>query len=458
MSKQNNKFIKKPFITLTLVAIFIYHCGTNFLNYSQETQNSLNSLKKQYQLLLHSLSHDFQNLIEKETLKLNYEVKLRLEAYPDIRQLNIYSLTDKQLFEYANPQSSASSDETFRVTLKLSEARVEMLIDLRESREKHRSIFWRHAIESLFFAFALLLINELLKTKPVTPPLASPENEDDDSYDIREMLETLLQKDSEIEELKKMLQDARNLKTQFLTTVRHEVRTPVNGILGCVELLASDKSLHQKQKEFLPIIRSCSYDLLKKIEDIITLARLETEDTTVPKQLFCPNSIVHEIQQKYAKQLIDKNIDLEINGLPEGKTLFLGSDDLLGEVFDRLMDNAIKFTEGGLIKISIHIDEENNENARLTFSIKDNGIGISLNHQKIFDSFTQADNSNSRLYEGMGLGLSICQKLLKILGSNLEVESKLNEGSRFYFTIDLEKGTTPEETKALLDNIIENQS
>jgi CheY-like chemotaxis protein/HPt (histidine-containing phosphotransfer) domain-containing protein/two-component sensor histidine kinase len=229
-------------------------------------------------------------------------------------------------------------------------------------------------------------------------------------------------------------------KEMFLANTSHEIRTPMNAIIGLVELLKKTK-LAKKQSEYLNIIEQSSENLLHILNDILDMSKIESEKMHLEYKAFNLMEVLNDSINTLMIKAKEKGLILELN-CPKGCRDFvvLGDRVRLAQIIINLVNNAIKFTDRGKIQINIEQLEENKENFRFRFSVKDTGIGIAEERQKqVFQEFVQADDSTTRLYGGTGLGLSISQHLVSLMGGKLALKSKLGEGSEFFFTLQLEK-------------------
>lgn len=239
---------------------------------------------------------------------------------------------------------------------------------------------------------------------------------------------------------------ANQAKSDFVANTSHEIRTPINNIIGFSEMLQESK-LNNNEENLVEMIKSSASSLLGIINDILDISKIEAGKLELE---ILPNNIGKVIQDTIAPLKIQAkhkgvNLNLIMNEEIEEDLEF---DALrLAQVLINLINNAIKFTKAN-DKITIFVEKlvESNSRIDLKFSVEDTGIGIPPEAQKrIFESFSQADTSTTRKYGGTGLGLSICSKIIQMMGGNIWVESKENEGSKFIFTLSLLKALMDEQ-------------
>jgi len=234
--------------------------------------------------------------------------------------------------------------------------------------------------------------------------------------------------------------EANESKSLFLANMSHEIRTPLNGIVGFTQLLKST-DLNTEQIEFTGIIEKSSENLLSIINNILDLSKIESNKIELDNIIFDPIVEFENAIETYGVKASDKNIDLNFYLDPAIEKRLLGDVVKIKEILINLLSNAVKFTDfGGYINVEILKLEEENNHAKLLFSIEDNGIGMTKEQQlNVFAAFTQADVSITRKYGGTGLGLTISTKFLEIMGSELKLESQKEKGTKFYFTLELEE-------------------
>ncbi|MEE3705151.1 hybrid sensor histidine kinase/response regulator [Campylobacter sp. CX2-8023-23] len=226
-------------------------------------------------------------------------------------------------------------------------------------------------------------------------------------------------------------------KTAFLTNISHEIKAPLNGIMGFIDLLKS-RSLGKDEKELIDIIEHSSQTLLKAINNIINMAKIEAGESEIYESEFVLYNLFDEIITSYFDRLIAKNLSLTYYIDPELMITAFSDEEKIRQIAINLIDNAIKFTpNGGKINIYAKKISSTNSDISFDFIVKDNGIGIAQNAiNKIFDSF-YVDENLSRTYGGTGLGLSIINHYAKMLNSKINVQSQLKNGSEFSLNLTL---------------------
>ncbi|MDQ7042540.1 MAG: ATP-binding protein, partial [Sulfurimonas sp.] len=227
--------------------------------------------------------------------------------------------------------------------------------------------------------------------------------------------------------------DAEKSKEQFLANMSHEIRTPLNAIMGFIKVLKEE----HKDLKYLDIINNSSKSLLQIINDILDFSKIESGKLDVEYHSFDPVYEFGATKDLFTSKCAEKSIQLHVNFHNVPSSLY-GDSLRIKQVVNNLLSNAIKFTP---MNKNIFLDIKY-KNKILHISVTDEGIGISKEYQKtIFESFTQADVSTTRKYGGTGLGLTISTSLVQLMGGTLEVKSKLNHGSTFYFSLPLEIGS-----------------
>ncbi len=254
------------------------------------------------------------------------------------------------------------------------------------------------------------------------------------------------------EELKKAKDTALSMaqvKEQFLANMSHEIRTPMNGILGLTEVLAKTQ-LNDHQRDFLKAINTSANNLMVIINDLLDFSKIEAGKITLEiipfdlRQLIKQLLDILEIRAKERKNTLKLLLDEEI---PQ---FVMGDPFRLSQILNNLIGNAIKFTENGVIKLSVEVINVQNGQYLLEMTVKDTGIGIPAEKLgTIFDKFTQGSSDTTRKFGGTGLGLSIARELIEVQNGNIQVESQVGQGSTFRFQLPFKKADRKPEVPAV---------
>ena len=249
---------------------------------------------------------------------------------------------------------------------------------------------------------------------------------------LRILLAELEDKNVKLNVALERAKESDKLKSTFINNISHEVRTPLNGIMGFIEILKTSSKKPEDIGRYLDIIYKSSYRLFIIIEDILDFSVIINKEMKVIHRNTAINESLHDLYNKY-EGLINNTIDFKIV-LSENNNILIFDDFKFRKVFTKLIDNAIKYTSSGEIQFGV-FKEKNDENI-VTCFVSDTGRGISKNMlNKIFDPFVQEDLGNNYLNDGNGLGLTISKKIIELMKGTISVSSEINKGSTFYFTL-----------------------
>lgn len=236
---------------------------------------------------------------------------------------------------------------------------------------------------------------------------------------------------TELTALEKAMESDR-LKTAFLNNMSHEVRTPLNCIIGFASLLANTGNTPEESAMYAGNVVECGHKLNQIIDDIIVIAAIEAGQEVLSEAEINLDLLFDEMFERFNGRAADKHIDFSChNHLKDKVSIIIADGDKLKTTLHKLLDNAIKFTNAGNVALYCRISD-----GKLQFHVKDSGIGIAKEHYDvIFDRFRQLDFGNQRKSAGNGLGLAIAKACVELMGGRIWLESELNSGSSFYFTI-----------------------
>ena len=258
----------------------------------------------------------------------------------------------------------------------------------------------------------------------------------------KKMEEELRKEKIRSDNLAKQAMQSSMVKSQFLANMSHEIRTPMNGIIGFLSLIERGAySGIEEMKEFILNAKNSAESLLDLINDILDLSKIESGKMSLEKLDFNIDEVVEESISILSARIKEKELRITVNNSDSNIHYYKGDPKRIRQILLNLLSNAVKFTSKGSITVNISSKEKDVNKYEVYISVEDTGIGIPSDRLNVlFKPFSQVDDSHTRKFGGTGLGLAICKEFVNLMGGNIGVDSRKDEGSKFYFTMILEKG------------------
>lgn len=233
---------------------------------------------------------------------------------------------------------------------------------------------------------------------------------------------------------KEKAEENNKLKTQFLNNLSHEIRTPMNGILGFTQMLNEPDMTDETKDEIIQLITDCSHQFLHIVDNVMEISTLETKQVETTMGKVSISELFSGLLSVFGNKAQEKDIPIYVKNKLDSKEDIIYSDKrILNKILSNIISNAIAYTDKGFVEIGCQTKENNIE-----FYVKDTGVGIKPeNHEMIFDRFVQEDKGLTRLYGGLGVGLSIAKKNAVLLGGEISLDSEKGAGSTFYVRIPI---------------------
>lgn len=266
-------------------------------------------------------------------------------------------------------------------------------------------------------------------------------NIDQATHDLRETLETIEVQNIELDMARREALEASRIKSEFLANMSHEIRTPLNGIIGFTKLLEKS-NLDRKQEDYVNTIYSSSESLLTIINDVLDFAKIEAGKLLLDNRSMNLRDTIEDVLTMLAPQAQAKNLELVTILYTDVPAQIISDQLRIKQVITNLVSNAIKFTPEGSVVVRAALEQSQNKKITIKVSVSDTGIGLSKDQQKaLFHAFQQADSSTAREFGGTGLGLAISKRLVEQMGGDIGLESEVDQGSTFWFTLRTEIAT-----------------
>ena len=320
-----------------------------------------------------------------------------------------------------------------------------IIINIKKDSDVDLSEFLSHGVSNFIYELGFASNSTILHI---------PKNINSDNLLLRYMSAyTIVKKEKELQTTQygntiSELEDKLNDKSNFLATMSHEIRTPMNAIIGLSQVMIDENTLTTNQLEHVQTISRSSNMLLGLINDILDFSKIDAGKLELEKIQFDLNMILDYIADMIGLKVIEKGIELIFDIDPSVRSSLLGDPMRISQILLNLMSNAVKFTDEGSITLKVRTLDTTGTKVHVQFEVTDTGIGLTdVQLEHLFENYSQADKSTTRMYGGTGLGLAISKQLVKLMDGRIWAESKHGEGSTFFViaTLDIDK---PHERRA----------
>tara|TARA_R110000744_G_scaffold282063_1_gene393809 strand:- start:525 stop:2888 length:2364 start_codon:yes stop_codon:yes gene_type:complete len=252
----------------------------------------------------------------------------------------------------------------------------------------------------------------------------------------------------------KKSEEISELKTHFMSNFSHELRTPINAIMGIVETELVSKGITKEGQENYQIIKNATFSLLSNVNDILDYEKIEKNEINLNDEVFNPLIAINQISENWKSEALKKGLDYRFEINSEIPASVSGDSDRLVQIINTVLSNAVKFTLRGSITLRLECINKSNDNCEFSFQVSDTGVGMNNeNKDAIFDSFNQMRLDHKRQFGGIGLGLTIANHLISLFKGKVRVESELNKGTDVFFTLQLKEVEEKQVTTNIIDKV-----
>ena len=282
---------------------------------------------------------------------------------------------------------------------------------------------------------------------------------------VQQRTAELVEAHDRAQDAKEKAEEATAMKSMFLANMSHEIRTPMNAVIG-MAYLALKTPLSEKQRDYVTKIHNAGTSLLGVINDILDFSKIEAGRLDIEAVEFRLDDVIASVTAITAQKAQDKGLEFLVDVADSVPQTLVGDPLRLGQVIANLINNAIKFTEQGEVYLTVELLEQVGDRATLGFSVMDTGIGMTPEQAaRLFQPFSQADASTTRKHGGTGLGLTICRRLVELMGGEIWLESEPGQGSTFLFTVSVgvsaglaRSRVAPEQLRALSALVVDDNA